>query len=95
MEILNHRRASIHDLRMRVALQERMGGISVQTETISRAHWYRGQAADCLALIGQAPTDPVKAMLADMAARWLRLAELLHKREGGDRGGRPPETAAG
>jgi hypothetical protein len=45
-------------------------------------------------LTEQVPTDPVKAMLADMAARWLRLAELVHRWEGGDGSG-PPETAAG
>ena len=67
----------------------------MQSETTSMAHWYRGQAADCLALIEQAPTDPVKAMLTDMAARWLRLAELVHKWDGGDDRDHPPEVASG
>jgi len=53
-------------------------------ETTSRADWYRGRAADCLALTEQAPTDPAKVMLADMAAGWLRLSELAHRWEGGD-----------
>jgi len=63
----------------------------VQSETTSRANWYRGRAADCLAINEHAPTDPVKATLADMAARWVRLAERW---EGGD-GRDPPEGAAG
>ena len=66
----------------------------MQSETTSRANWYRGRAADCLAINEHAPTDPVKAMLADMAARWLRLAELVHRWEGGDDRGRSLEAAA-
>ena len=66
----------------------------MQSETTSRANWYRGRAADCLAINEHAPTDPVKAMLADMAARWVRLAEIVHRWEGGD-GRDPPEGAAG
>jgi hypothetical protein len=74
----------------------RVGGIvSMQSETTSRADWYRGRAADCLAWTERAPTDPVKAMLADMAARSLRLAELVHKWDGGDDRDHPPEAAAG
>jgi hypothetical protein len=67
----------------------------VQNETTSRTNWYRGRAADCLALTEQAPTDPAKAMLADMAAKWLRLAELVHRWEGDDGRGHTPEAAAG
>jgi len=43
--------------------------IRARSETTSGADWYRGRAADCLALAEHAPTDPVKGMLADMAAR--------------------------
>ena len=67
------------------------GIISVQSETTSRANWCRGRAADCLALTEHAPTDLVKAMFADMAARWVRLAEIVHRWEGGD-GKRPAES---
>ena len=67
----------------------------MRSETTSRADWYRGRAADCLACTEHAPTDPVKAMLADMAARWLRLAELVHKWDGGDDRDHPPEVASG
>jgi hypothetical protein len=55
--------------------------IRARSETTSGADWYRGRAADCLALTEHAPTDLVKGMLADMAARWLRLAELVHRWE--------------
>jgi hypothetical protein len=63
----------------------------MQRETTSRADWYRGRAADCLAWTEHAPTVSVKAMLADMAARWLRLAELVHKWDGGDDSDHPSE----
>jgi hypothetical protein len=33
-------------------------------------------------------------MLADMAARWLRLAELVHKWDGGDDRDHPPEAVS-
>jgi hypothetical protein len=94
-EILNHRLLQFTTCGCALHCIRAWGDINVQSETTSRAHWYRGQAADCLALIEQAPTDPAKAMLTDMAARWLRLAEFVHKREGRDGGGRPPEAAAG
>jgi hypothetical protein len=34
-------------------------------------------------------------MLANMAAKWLKLAELAREWEDGDGGGRPPEAADG
>jgi hypothetical protein len=47
----------------------------------SKAAWYRGRAADCAKLAATAPTPEAKAMLEQMAARWLRLAELVEKGE--------------
>ena len=67
----------------------------MQGETTSRSDWYRGRAADCLALAERAPSGPAKAMLANMAAKWRKLAELVRKWEDGDGGGGPPEAAAG
>ncbi len=63
----------------------------MQSES-SRANWYRGRAADCLALTESAPTDPAKTMLADMAVRWLRLAEFVHKWEGAEGRAHTPEA---
>lgn len=45
----------------------------------SKAAWYRGRAADCSKLAATAPTPEAKAMLEEMASRWLRLAELFEK----------------
>ena len=67
----------------------------MQGETTSRSDWYRGRAADCLALAERAPSGPAKAMLANMAAKWLKLAELVHKWEDGDGGGCPPDAETG
>jgi hypothetical protein len=47
----------------------------------SKSTWYRGRAADCAKLAATAPTSEAKAMLEQMAARWLRLAELVEKGE--------------
>jgi hypothetical protein len=47
----------------------------VQDPSKSKVHWYRERAADCLALAERAP-EMAKATFADMAADWLRLAEL-------------------
>ena len=83
----------VTDWRRRTAGSVAWETISVQSETTSRTNWYRGRAADCLALTEQAPTDPANAMLADMAAKWLRLAELVHRWEGDDSRGRTPEAS--
>jgi hypothetical protein len=47
----------------------------MQDPSKSRVDWYRERAADCLALAERAP-EMAKANFADMAADWLRLAEL-------------------
>jgi len=47
----------------------------VQDPSKSGVDWYRERAADCLALAERAP-EGAKATFADMAADWLRLAEL-------------------
>ena len=67
----------------------------MQDETTCRADWYRRRAADCLALAEHVPSGAAKAMLSDMATKWLKLAELVHKREDGDGGGCPPDAATG
>jgi hypothetical protein len=46
----------------------------------SKVDWYRERAADCLALAERAP-NIAKATFADMAADWLRLAELAEQSE--------------
>jgi hypothetical protein len=54
------------------------GSISVQDEPLSKAKWYRERAADCIALAERAP-EVTRAGFADMAAQWLRLAEIAEK----------------
>ena len=44
----------------------------------SRAECYRERAADCLAMAERAP-EAVKTLLADMAASWLRLADMVEQ----------------
>jgi hypothetical protein len=45
-----------------------------------KAEWLRERAADCASLAERAP-DQSKAVLAEAAATWLRLAELVEKIE--------------
>jgi hypothetical protein len=47
---------------------------------MSKAMWYGERAADCLALAEIAP-EATRAGYTDMAARWIRPAELAEKWE--------------
>jgi hypothetical protein len=46
---------------------------------MSKSEWYRAHAADCAVLAEHAPDAKSKTILEDMAATWLRLAELVDK----------------
>ena len=46
-----------------------------------KAEWLRERAADCASLAERAPDVQSKAVLAEAAATWLRLAELVEKIE--------------
>jgi alpha-ketoglutarate-dependent taurine dioxygenase len=48
---------------------------------LPKSEWYRTRAADCMLLAEHAPNAGARSVLADMAATWLRLAELADKRE--------------
>jgi hypothetical protein len=52
-----------------------------KTSVLSKADWYRARAADCVMLAERAPNDSAKSILNQMAATWLRLAELVDKIE--------------
>jgi hypothetical protein len=45
------------------------------------AEWCRSRAADCTKMAETTANAAAKAILEDMAAKWLRLAELTEKRE--------------
>jgi hypothetical protein len=53
----------------------------VQDTPLLRSQWYRDRAADCSAMAAHAPDAKSKAVLEEMAATWLRLAELVDKWE--------------
>jgi hypothetical protein len=71
---------------LRRCVAQSLCGETISMQTTSQADWYRGRAVACLASIEHTPSDSVKATLADTAATWFRLAELVHKWDGGDRG---------
>ena len=49
----------------------------MQRDQSVKAEWYRARAADCLELAQRAPDAKAKVVLEDMAATWLKLAELV------------------
>jgi hypothetical protein len=46
----------------------------------SKVEWYRSRAADCINLGATAPTPEAKALLENMAEKWLHLADVIEKR---------------
>jgi hypothetical protein len=57
----------------------RVSGLALQIENdfASKAAWYRERAADCVGLAER--SQMTNAGFAYMAARWLRLAELMEE----------------
>jgi hypothetical protein len=53
----------------------------VQDTPLLKSQWYRDRAADCSAMAAHAADAKSKAVLEEMAATWLRLAELVDKWE--------------
>ena len=60
-------------------------GKALRLQSGLKSDWYRARAAECTSLAKNAPDIQSKMTFEEMAASWLRLAELVERLELGDR----------